>query len=365
VNDLTQAQKGLTMASSSRKAQGYAALAKDKSLEPFHFDRRAPRADDVVIAIKYCGVCHSDIHQARNEWGGSRFPMVPGHEIIGEVIEVGPQVKKFKVGDRAAIGCLVDSCGDCASCQAGLEQFCMKGSSATYNGLEQDKKTPTQGGYSDVIVARESFCLRVSKDLDMAAAAPLLCAGITTYSPLRHWKVKKGQAVAVVGLGGLGHMAVKIAASFGADVTVITTSESKREDALRLGAKSVIVSSDAEAMRASRGRFDFILDTVSAEHDLNALLGLLKIDGSMVLVGAPEKPMKIGAFNLIGGRKTLAGSAIGGIAETQEMLDYCAEHGITSDIEIIPIQKINEAYDRMLKNDVKYRFVIDMKSLSR
>ncbi|RZA16150.1 MAG: NAD(P)-dependent alcohol dehydrogenase [Proteobacteria bacterium] len=349
---------------SSRKAQGYAALAKDKPLEPFHFDRRAPREDDIVISIKYCGVCHSDIHQARDEWGGSRFPMVPGHEIIGEVIEVGSQVKKFKVGDRAAIGCLVDSCGDCPSCQADLEQYCFNGGSGTYNSLEQDKKTPTQGGYSDIIVAREGFCLKVSKDLDMAAAAPLLCAGITTYSPLRHWDVKKGQSVAVVGLGGLGHMGVKLAASFGADVTVITTSENKREDAMRLGAKSVIISKNPNEMKAARGRFDFILNTVSADHDLNALLALLKVDGSMVLVGAPEKPMQVASFSLLGGRKSLAGSAIGGIAETQEMLDYCAKHNITSDIELIPVQKINEAYERMLKNDVKYRFVIDMKSLA-
>ncbi|RZA16488.1 MAG: NAD(P)-dependent alcohol dehydrogenase [Proteobacteria bacterium] len=351
------------MTSSSKKARGYAALAKDKPLEPFHFDRRAPREDDIVISIKFCGVCHSDIHQARDEWGGSRFPMVPGHEIIGEVIEVGSKVKKFKVGDRAAIGCLVDSCGDCPSCQADLEQYCFNGGSGTYNSLEQDKKTPTQGGYSDIIVARESFCLKVSKDLDMAAAAPLLCAGITTYSPLRHWDVKKGQSVAVVGLGGLGHMGVKLAASFGANVTVITTSENKREDAMRLGAKSVIISKNPNEMKAARGRFDFILNTVSADHDLNALLALLKVDGSMVLVGAPEKPMQVASFSLLGGRKSLAGSAIGGIAETQEMLDYCAKHNITSDIELIPIQKINEAYDRMLKNDVKYRFVIDMNSL--
>ncbi len=353
------------MKAQARQARSYAALSHNKPLEPFRFERRAPKPDDVVIAIRYCGVCHSDIHQARNEWGGSRYPMVPGHEIIGEVIEIGSQVTKFKLGDRAAIGCLVDSCGDCESCRIDLEQFCQKGSSGTYNGLEQDKKTPTQGGYSDVIVARESFCLKVSPKLDMAAAAPLLCAGITTYSPLRHFGVKKGDRVAVVGLGGLGHMGVKLAASFGAEVTVITTSPDKKSDALRLGAKEIIVSKNPDEMKASRGKFDFILDTVSADHDVSALLSLLKVDGKMVLVGAPEKPMSVHAFNLIGGRKTLAGSAIGGIAETQEMLDYCAQHNITSDIEIIPIQKINEAYERMLKQDVKYRFVIDMKSLDQ
>lgn len=351
------------MAKAFTQAKAFAALAKDKALEPFRFERRPPRPDDVVIAIKYCGVCHSDIHQARDEWGGSKYPMVPGHEIIGEVLKVGSTVTKFKVGDRAAIGCLVDSCGDCSSCAADLEQYCLKGGSGTYNSFEQDKKTPTQGGYSNFIVAKESFCLRVSDQLDMAQTAPLLCAGITTYSPLRHWGVQKGQKVAVVGLGGLGHMGVKLAASFGAEVTVITTSVGKKEDALRLGAKAVIVSKNPEEMKAAKGSFDFILDTVSADHDVGALMLLLKVDGKMCLVGAPEKPLAIHAFNLLGGRKTLAGSGIGGIAETQEMLDFCAEHGITSDIEIIPIQKINEAYERMLKQDVKYRFVIDMKSL--
>ncbi len=346
-----------------KKAKAYAALTKDTPLVAFSFERRSPGPLDVVIAIQYCGVCHSDIHQARDEWGGSMFPMVPGHEIVGKVVELGSQVKKFKVGDLAGVGCLVDSCGDCEGCRRDLEQFCYRVPSGTYNSLEQDKKTPTQGGYSDLIVVKESFCLKISPKLNLAATAPLLCAGITTYSPLRHWNVGKGHKVGIVGLGGLGHMGVKFAASFGAHVVVISTSESKREDALRLGAHDVIISKNPADMKKHSGSFDFILDTVSAEHDLNALLKLLTIDGKMVLVGVPEKPAPIAAFALIGGRKSLAGSAIGGIRETQEMLDYCAEHNILSEIEMIPIQKINEAYTRMLNNDIKYRFVIDMKTL--
>jgi len=345
------------------KAKAYAALTKDAPLAPFTFERRAPKPNDVVIGIQYCGVCHSDIHQARDEWGGSMFPMVPGHEIVGKVLEVGSAVKTFKVGDLAGVGCMVDSCGDCESCSRDLEQYCLRGSSQTYNGLEQDKKTPTYGGYSDLIVVKDSFCLKISPKLKLSDVAPLLCAGITTYSPLRHWNVKKGQKVGIVGLGGLGHMGVKFAASFGAHVVVISTSENKREDAMRLGAKEVIISKNKEDLNKHIGSFDFILDTVSADHDINAMLRLLKVDGKMVLVGAPEKPAPIAAFALIGGRKSLAGSGIGGIKETQEMLDYCAEHNITSDVEMIPVQKINEAYDRMLKNDVKYRFVIDMKSM--
>ncbi|RYZ59020.1 MAG: NAD(P)-dependent alcohol dehydrogenase [Proteobacteria bacterium] len=346
------------------KAKGYAALSADKPLAPYSFERRTPGPHDVVISIQFCGVCHSDIHQARDEWGGSKFPMVPGHEIVGSVIEVGSQVKNFKVGDKAGVGCLVDSCGDCVGCAQHLEQFCVKGSSGTYNSVEQDKKTPTQGGYSDVIVVKDSFCLKISPKLKLDAAAPLLCAGITTYSPLRHWNVSKGHKVGIVGLGGLGHMGVKFAVSFGAHVVVITTSESKKEDAKRLGAHEVIVSKNPDELKKHAGSFDFILDTVSAEHNLNALLQLLKIDGKMVLVGVPDKPAPVSAFALIGGRRTLAGSLIGGIKETQEMLDYCAEHNILSDVEMIPMKDIEKAYERMIKGDVKYRFVIDMKTLT-
>ena len=346
-----------------KKAKGYAAISKDSELAPFSFERRDLKPTDVLIEIQYCGVCHSDIHQVKNEWGNSHYPMVPGHEIVGKVVEVGPQVKKFKAGDLAGVGCLVDSCGDCEGCRRDLEQYCSRGSSGTYNSLEQDKKTATQGGYSDFIVVRESFCLKISPKLSLAAAAPLLCAGITTYSPLRHWNVTKGQKVGIVGLGGLGHMGVKFAASFGAHVVVITTSESKKEDAKRLGAHEVIVSKNPDELKKHASSFDFILDTVSADHNINALLALLRIDGKMVLVGVPEKPAPISAFALIGNRRSLAGSGIGGIKETQEMLDYCAEHNITSDIEMIPIQEINKAYQRMVKGDVKYRFVIDMKSL--
>ncbi|MBC7531510.1 MAG: NAD(P)-dependent alcohol dehydrogenase [Oligoflexus sp.] len=348
-----------------KQAKGYAAISQDKALTPFNFERRTPGPNDVVIGIEFCGVCHSDIHQVKNEWGGSRYPMVPGHEIVGKVLEIGSAVKTFKVGDPAGVGCLVDSCGDCVACNQQLEQFCSNGFSGTYNSFEQDKKTPTQGGYSNFIVVKESYCLKISPKLKLSAAAPLLCAGITTYSPLRHWNVSKGHKVGIVGLGGLGHMGVKLAVSMGANVVVITTSESKKEDAKRLGAHDVIVSRNSNELQKHASSFDFILDTVSAEHDLNALLNLLKIDGKMVLVGVPDKPAPVSAFALIGGRRTLAGSLIGGIKETQEMLDYCAEHNITSDVEIIPIQSINEAYQRMIKGDVKYRFVIDMQSLGQ
>jgi len=344
------------------KAQGYAAKTAKSPLEPFSFERRDPGPRDVQIEILYCGVCHSDIHQARDEWGGAAFPMVPGHEIVGRVTRVGGQVKKFKEGDLAGVGCMVNSCRTCPNCKDDLEQFCQKGMIATYNSVDKDGK-PTQGGYSNAIVVDEDFVLKVSPKADLKAVAPLLCAGITTYSPLRHWKVGPGQKVGVVGLGGLGHMGVKLARSFGAHVVVFTTSERKREDAKRLGAHDVILSSKPEQMGAHEGTFDFILDTVSAPHDLNPYLGLLKRDGTMVLVGVPDKEPSLQVFNLIGGRRSLAGSLIGGIAETQEMLDYCAEKGIVSDVEIIPIQKINEAYERMIKGDVKYRFVIDLKSL--
>lgn len=345
------------------KAKAYAVPSAKAPLAPFSFERRELRPNDIHIEIQYCGVCHSDVHQARDEWGRGLFPMVPGHEIVGTVIAVGNNVKKFKVGDLAGVGCMVDACLECRSCKEGLEQFCEKGFVGTYNSKEKDG-APTYGGYSSSIVTREEFCLSIPKSLDLAAAAPLLCAGITTYSPLRHWKVGKGQKVGVVGLGGLGHMAVKIANAMGAHVCVFTTSPSKMEDAKRLGAHEVIISKDMDQMKSHANTFDFILDTVSAPHDYNLYLSLLHRDGNMVLVGLPDKPPELYAGSLIMGRRSLAGSLIGGLEETQEMLDFCAKHNIMSDIELIPIQKINEAYDRMIKSDVKYRFVIDMKSLN-
>lgn len=345
--------------------EGYAAQNAKTPLAPFSFERREVGPKDILIDIDYCGVCHSDIHQARDEWGGSLFPMVPGHEIVGHVTQVGNQVSKFKVGDLAGVGCLVDSCRKCSACNQGLEQFCENGNSPTYNGLEQDGKTMTFGGYSSKIVVDEAFALKVPTNLDLSATAPLLCAGITTYSPLKHWKVGKGQKVGIVGLGGLGHMGVKFAHAFGAHTVVITTSQKKKEDAMRLGADEVIISRDPADMEAHAGSFDFLLDTVSAPHDLNEYLNLLKLDGTMVLVGVPEVPPPVEAFALIGKRRSLAGSLIGGIAETQEMLDFCGQHGITSDVEVIPMQDINQAYERMIKGDVHYRFTIDMRSLSK
>jgi uncharacterized zinc-type alcohol dehydrogenase-like protein len=343
---------------------GYAAITAKAPLAPFNFERREPRANDVVIEILYCGVCHSDIHQARDEWGGSIFPMVPGHEIVGRVVRVGSAVSRFKAGDLAGVGCIVDSCRTCASCGEGLEQYCEKGFVGTYNSRERDEaKTPTYGGYSSNIVVDQAFVLRVSEKLELAAVAPLLCAGITTYSPLRHWKVGKGHKVGVVGLGGLGHMAVKFARSFGAHVVLFTTSPGKAEDARRLGAHDVVISRNKDEMKAQANSFDFILNTVSAPHDLNAFLGLLKRQGTMTLVGVPDKDPTLKVGGLIFKRRQLAGSLIGGIAETQEMLDYCAEHGIASDIEMIRMNQINEAYERMLKSDVKYRFVINMATL--
>jgi uncharacterized zinc-type alcohol dehydrogenase-like protein len=350
-------------------ARSYAAQTKSSPLAPWSFQRRDVGPADVHIEILYCGVCHSDIHQARDEWGGSIYPIVPGHEIVGRVTKVGAKVTKLKAGDLAGVGCMVDSCRRCASCREGLEQYCETGWGGqglvlTYNALDKQGQ-PTYGGYSDHIVVDEAFALRVSPKFGdrLAAVAPLLCAGITTYSPLKHWGVREGSRVGVVGLGGLGHMALKFARAFGARVTQFTTSPGKEADALRLGAHDVVLTRDPKSLQPLAGSFDFIIDTVSANHDLNMYLALLKRDGHMVLVGAPEKPAPVGAFPLIMGRRSLAGSAIGGIAETQEMLDYCAEKGIVSDIELTPIQKINEAYDRMLRNDVKYRFVIDMASL--
>ena len=343
--------------------KGYAAQTKETPLAPWNFSRREVGPFDVQFDIDFCGVCHSDLHQIRDEWGGSIYPMVPGHEIVGRVVAVGNKVKKFKKGDLAATGCLVDSCRTCENCQRGLEQYCLKGGSQTYNGYEQDKKTPTYGGYSKTIVVHEDFVLSVPASLDLAATAPLLCAGITTYSPLRHWKVGKGHKLAVLGLGGLGHMGVKFGVAFGAEVTVLSTSPSKEADARKLGAHKFVVTKDPAQFKAARGTFDFILDTVSAEHDYNQYLSLLRTDGVHICVGAPPTPSAVHAFALMGGRKSIAGSGIGGLPETQEMLDFCAEHGIVSEIEMIDIKDISKAYDRMLKGDVRYRFVIDMKTL--
>ena len=345
------------------KTQAYAAPGANQPLAPMTIDRREPGPHDVVIDVLFSGICHSDIHQARDEWGGSIFPMVPGHEILGRVITVGDKVKKFKTGDLAGIGCLVDSCRVCGQCESHHEQMCEKGAAMTYNGTEMDRTTPTFGGYSRAIVVTEHFALKIPESMDPAATAPLLCAGITTYSPLRQWNVKKGDRVGVVGLGGLGHMGVKIAAAMGAEVTMLSTSKSKAADAERLGAKHFALTSDPETFKKLRGSFDVILDTVSAPHDYNAQIGLLKPFGTMAIVGAPPQPTPLAAFSLIGGNKRIAGSMIGGIPETQEMLDFCAKHNIVSDIELTTIQKLDEAYERVVKGDVKYRFVIDMASL--
>jgi uncharacterized zinc-type alcohol dehydrogenase-like protein len=344
-------------------AKAYAAQNATSPLAPFSLERRKPGAHDVLIDILYCGVCHSDIHQVRNEWGGAKYPMVPGHEIVGRVAEVGAAVTKFKVGDLAGIGCLVDSCRTCSSCAENQEQYCENGSVGTYNSFEKDKKTLTFGGYSDKIVADEKFVLKVSDKLSLDRVAPLLCAGITTYSPLRQWKVGKGKRLAVLGLGGLGHMAVKFADAMGAEVTVLSTSPSKEKDAKQLGAQKFVVTKNEAELNSVKNYFDFIIDTVSAEHDINLYLTLLRLDGTMIMLGIPPDDPKIRVFNLIGKRRRLAGSLIGGIKETQEMLDYCAEHNIMSDVEVIPINEINNAYERMIKGDVHYRFVIDLKTL--
>jgi uncharacterized zinc-type alcohol dehydrogenase-like protein len=346
-------------------SKGYAAQSAATPLSPFAFERRDPGPADVQIDILFCGVCHSDLHTARSEWPGTRYPCVPGHEIVGRVARVGGQVSKFRMGDLVGVGCLVDSCRRCASCAEGLEQYCENGFTGTYNGPEQGTGNNTYGGYSNRIVVDEKFVLNIRHpEAQLAAVAPLLCAGITTWSPLRKWEVGPGQTVGVVGLGGLGHMGVKLARALGANVVLFTTSPGKAADALRLGAHEVVISTDRKAMAEQRNRFEFILDTVAAPHDLDPFLGMLKRDGSLVLVGAPSSPHPSpGVFNLILKRRNLAGSLIGGIAETQEMLDFCAEHGIVSDIEMIPIASINDAYERMLKSDVKYRFVIDMATL--
>ena len=345
------------------ETKAYAAQDEKTPLAPWTFERREVGAHDVQFDILYCGVCHSDLHQIKNDWFPGIFPMVPGHEIVGRVVKVGEHVKGFKVGDLAATGCLVDSCRTCENCKRDLEQYCLNGNSQTYNGLEQDHKTPTYGGYSNTIVVNEDFVLHLKEGVDLAAVAPLLCAGITTYSPLRHWKVGKGHKLAVLGLGGLGHMAVKFGVAFGADVTVLSTSPKKEEDAKKLGAHHFVVTTDPKQVETAKNSFDFILDTVSAEHDFNMYLSLLRTDGVHICVGVPPKPAQIAAFSLLGGRKSLAGSGIGGIKETQEMLDFCAENNIVSDIEMIDIKDIHTAYDRMEKGDVRYRFVIDMATL--
>jgi uncharacterized zinc-type alcohol dehydrogenase-like protein len=347
------------------QSKAYAAASAKSPLASTTIARRDPTADDVEIEILFCGVCHSDLHQVRDEWNQvmpTVYPCVPGHEIVGRVTKVGPSVTKFKVGDLAAVGCMVDSDGTCPECKAGLEQYCPN-FTLTYNFPDKHLGGVTYGGYSDSIVVKEHFVLRVPANLDLAGAAPLLCAGITTYSPLRHWGVTKGKKVGVVGLGGLGHMGVKFAHALGAHVVVFTTSPGKTEDALRLGADEVVISKDANEMNKHAGSFDFILDAVAASHDINAYINLLARDGNITMVGAPDQPLPVGVFGLLFKRRSFSGSAIGGIAETQEMLDFCSQHNIVADVEVIPIQKVNEAYERLLKSDVKYRFSIDMASL--
>ncbi len=343
--------------------KAYGAESATTPIVPLTIERREPKPHDVQIEIRYCGVCHSDLHTARNEWGNAIYPCVPGHEIVGVVTAVGSHVKKFKVGDRAGVGCLVDSCRECANCKDGLEQFCHSGAVFSYGSPERDGSGLTHGGYSQSIVTHEDFVLHIADNLPLDAAAPLLCAGITTYSPLKYWKVGKGTKVGVLGLGGLGHMGVKLAVAMGAEVTMLSHSPSKEKDAKRLGAHRFVLTSDAAQVKEVTGYFDFILDTVSAEHDYNFYLGLLRTNGTMVCVGVPPSPTPVAAFSIIFGRKSLAGSLIGGLPETQEMLDFCAEHNIVSDIELIRMDEINEAYERMVKGDVRYRFVIDMATL--
>jgi uncharacterized zinc-type alcohol dehydrogenase-like protein len=348
------------------ETRAYGAGSAASGLAPLTIRRREPLPQDVQLDVLFCGICHSDLHQVRNEWQSvmpTVYPCVPGHEIVGRVAKAGRAVRKFKEGDLAAVGCMVDSCRSCSACREGEEQFCEGPATFTYNFPDKHTGGVTYGGYSESLVVDEAFALRVSERLDPAGAAPLLCAGITTYSPLRHWGVRKGQKVGVVGLGGLGHMGVKLAHAMGARVVVLTTSPGKAKDAVRLGADDVVVSTNAAEMKKHAGSFDFVLDTVSAVHDLNALLGLLKRDATLTLVGAPEQPTPLGVFGLLFGRRRLAGSIIGGIRQTQEMLDFCAEHGITADIERVPVQKLDEAYARLAKSDVKYRFVIDMASI--
>ncbi len=344
-------------------ARGYATPGPEAKFEPFEFTRREVGPRDVLIDIQYCGICHSDIHQAKAEWEPmvpSIFPMVPGHEIVGRVSEIGSDVTKFAIGDIAGIGCFVDSCGECAPCTSGIEQYCVKGSAQTYNSTEMDRTTPTYGGYSNRYVIDEAYGLKVNATGDVSGVAPLLCAGITTYSPLKRWGAGPGKRVAVAGLGGLGHMGVKIAVAMGAEVTVLSTSPSKEADARKLGAHNFLNTKDAEATKAAAGSFDLILDTISANHDYNAYLALLGLDGVMIVVGVPTEPTPLNAFSLIGGNKAIVGSLIGGIPETQEMLDFCAENNIVADVEVISPDRIEEAYDRTVRSDVRYRFVLDM-----
>jgi alcohol dehydrogenase (NADP+) len=349
----------------AKQVKAFGTEAATEPLEELNIERRKPTPRDVEIEILFCGVCHSDLHTVRNEWHSTVYPCVPGHEIVGKVVSVGNHVTKFKVGDLAALGCMVDSCRECDYCKEGLEQYCEEGNTGTYNSPDKHLGGRTYGGYSESIVVDEAFVLQVPGNLDLAATAPLLCAGITTYSPLKHWNVGPGKKVGIVGIGGLGHMGVKLAKAMGAEVIVFTTSPSKFEDARRLGADDVVLSKDEEQMRKYAGKLHFVLDAVSAKHDINAYLNLLRVDGALALVGAPEDPLPVAAFSLIPYRRSFAGSIIGGIAETQEMLDFCGKHNIVSDIEMINIQQINEAYERLLKGDVKYRFVIDMASLKQ
>ena len=348
-----------------KEVKAFGAISAESQLDQLKIKRRHPTSRDVVIDILYCGVCHSDLHTVKNEWHSTIYPSVPGHEIVGRIVSVGDHVKKFKVGDVGAVGCMVDSCRRCDYCMEGLEQYCEPGMTGTYNAPDIHLGTHTYGGYSESIIVDEAFVLRVPGNLDLAATAPLLCAGITTYSPLKHWKVGPGKKVGIVGIGGLGHMGVKLAKAMGAEVIVFTTSPSKVEDAKRLGADDVVLSNDEDQMDRYAGRLHFVLDAVSAQHDINAYLNLLRVDGSLALVGAPEHPLPVAAFSLIPFRRSFSGSMIGGISETQEMLDFCGKHNIVADIEMINIQDINEAYERLLKGDVKYRFVIDMASLKK
>lgn len=346
-----------------KEVKAFGTNSADAPLKQLNIQRRDVKSHDVEIEILFCGVCHSDLHTVRNEWHGTKYPVVPGHEIVGRVRNIGNNVTKFKAGDLAAVGCMVDSCRECEHCKEGLEQYCDTGNILTYNSPDKHLGSQTYGGYSESIVVDENFVLHVPENLDLAATAPLLCAGITTYSPLKHWGVGPGKKVAIAGIGGLGHMGIKLAKAMGAFVVVLTTSASKAADAKRLGADKVIVSKNDDQMKMNAKSLDFILDTVSGEHNINTYLSLLKVDGTLVLVGAPEKPMAVAAFSLIPYRRSLAASTIGSIAETQEMLDFCSKHNITADIELINIRQINEAYERLLKSDVRYRFVIDMASL--
>lgn len=346
------------------KSKGYAASDKDSALAPYTFTRREPGDNDIQIEVLYCGVCHSDIHTVRNEWGGTIYPVVPGHEIVGRVVKTGKDVKGFKEGDLAGVGCLVDSCKECHNCKDGLEQYCENGPVFTYSSYEKNSKTVTYGGYSNNIVVSQDFVLHIPENLPIEATAPLLCAGITTYSPMRHWKMGKGHKIGVIGLGGLGHMAVKFGVSFGAEVTLLSTSPEKEQDAKKLGAHHFVLTTNKAQVQAMNNKLDFIIDTVSAPHEYPFYLNMLKTNGAMILLGVPPVPSEVHAFNLIGNRRTIAGSLIGGLPETQEMLNYCGEHNITSDVEVIRICEINEAYERMICGEVHYRFVIDMASLN-